>query len=247
MWIRSTNQLTKPGAYNLNFLYKERNVYIMDNHLGAAWAWSQEIDITKTYKIFHIDRHFDLIYCSIDEWLEQIRSFGLDISKCSIDDYMSLQFEQHDVHPNPIQVFRWDNYFSIFLRLYSHTIDSLVFATHKNGVRESEHLQKVWRDVDIWDLPTSISKVIQDEENVRWILNIDIDYFFTGNRNQFQFLTDFYIKELCNEIARCQNRIDVITIALSPDFTNGWPDAIRVAEMLANNLGLSFKFPATKD
>lgn len=245
MWIRSTNQLTKSGEYNLNFLYKERNVYIMDNHLGAAWAWSREIDVTKTYKIFHIDRHFDLIYCSIDEWLEQIESFGLDLSKCSIDDYTSLQFEQHDVHPNPIQVFRWDNYFSIFLRLYSHSIDSLVFATHKNGIRESAHIQKMWRDIDVWDLPTSLSKIIQDEENVRWILNIDIDYFFTGNRNQFQFLTDEYILNICEQINMCRERIDVITIALSPDFTGGWEPAKRVSEIITAKLGLDFKFPSS--
>jgi hypothetical protein len=63
MWIRSTNQLEESGAYNLNFLYLERGVYVMDNYLAAAWARAREIDTSKKYRIFHIDRHHDLIYC----------------------------------------------------------------------------------------------------------------------------------------------------------------------------------------
>jgi hypothetical protein len=45
MWIRSTNQLEESGAYNLNFLYLERGVYVMDNYLAAAWARAREKDI----------------------------------------------------------------------------------------------------------------------------------------------------------------------------------------------------------
>lgn len=245
MWIRSIDQLTKSGAYNLNFLYKEKNVYIMDNHLAAAWAWAHEMDSTKRYKIFHIDRHYDLMYSNIEQWLEEIRSSGLDISKCSIDEYTSLQIEIPDLLDRQVQLFRWDNYLPIFLRLYPNSIDSLVFATHDDGTRDKELVIKDWCDVTIWDVPDNLSYWISREEDVRWILNLDIDFFFTGEEREFQFLTDLYIKRLCSEILKCSDKIDVITIALSPDFTGGWQEAIRISEMIAHHLGLEYRFPGT--
>lgn len=32
------------GTYELNFLFKEDKVYIMDNHLAAIWCWTSELD-----------------------------------------------------------------------------------------------------------------------------------------------------------------------------------------------------------
>lgn len=125
----------------------------------------------------------------------------------------------------------------------NHSINSIVFATHNNGKREAELVMKTWRDIAIWDLPEKLCEIISNDKEVRWILNLDIDYFFTGRGNEFQFLTDLYIQRLCDQINSCRHRIDVITIALSPDFTGGWSHAKRISELIADRLNLSFQFP----
>lgn len=52
MWIRHL-----PADYykqqsdfdNLVFLWKTNNVYVMDNHLAAAWCWMQECNTDTRY------------------------------------------------------------------------------------------------------------------------------------------------------------------------------------------------------
>ena len=64
MWIKELPEnlkQQKSEIANLNFVYKYKNIYIMDNHLAAGWAWLQELDIDKSYNFFHIDRHADLL------------------------------------------------------------------------------------------------------------------------------------------------------------------------------------------
>lgn len=64
MWIRNipNDYMSKDsGVSNLNFLYKEDNIYIMDNHLAAGWCWLQELQPKTSYNFFHLDRHADLI------------------------------------------------------------------------------------------------------------------------------------------------------------------------------------------
>lgn len=241
-WLRASRPLEDSGACNLNFLYKEKNIYIMDNHMAAAWAWAQEIKKGTRYKVFHIDRHYDLLTTELDLWLEEIRHQQIDLTSCTLDDYCSFNYES----PNgdrSIQLFRWDNYLPIFLRLYTGLIDSIVFATHSDGMRDEEAFTKRWMDVNIWELSEKLCDLISNEESAKWILNIDLDFFFTGKGDNYQFLTDTYIQNLCNKIQVCAHKIDVITIALSPDFTNGWEQAMRISEMFSKQLGLGYRFP----
>lgn len=60
-WIYKKHVLDRSGCYNMNFLFNNDKFYIMDNHLAAAWCWSQKIDTSKKYGLFHIDRHYDLL------------------------------------------------------------------------------------------------------------------------------------------------------------------------------------------
>ena len=139
--------------------------------------------------------------CSnLDSWIDHIHESRLDLKACTIDEYTGLKFDIPKVYSQAIQLFRWDNYFPIFLKLYSNSIESLVFVTHDDGSRDENFITKPWRDETIWDLPENFSYWITRDDDYHWILNIDIDFFFTGEENQIQFLTDAYIMKLCQEI-----------------------------------------------
>lgn len=63
MWIRNlpTDYHKQQSDFdNLVFLWKTNNVYVMDNHLAAAWCWMQECDADTRYNFMHIDKHNDL-------------------------------------------------------------------------------------------------------------------------------------------------------------------------------------------
>lgn len=90
----------------------------------------------------------------------------------------------------------------------------------------------------------SKEKGSQYKNNLQWILNLDIDYFFTDDRKGagYQFLTDQYVLNLCREIERALDRIDAVTIALSPDFCGdgrqGWQNSLRIVSLISNHFDL---------
>lgn len=84
-----------------------------------------------------------------------------------------------------------------------------------------------------YDLHTNLAYCINDAER-KWILNIDIDYFFSDNSDgvRYQIFTDEYITNVGVEISKCIDSIEVLTIALSPSFCNGIENSKRVAKLL---------------
>lgn len=63
MWLRSlpADYLEQQSGHdNLVFLWNSDKVYVMDNHLAAAWCWMQKCNEDVRYKFLHIDRHNDL-------------------------------------------------------------------------------------------------------------------------------------------------------------------------------------------
>ena len=94
-------------------------------------------------------------------------------------------------------------------------------------------------DVNIWDLVDNINFWIGEAEIEHWILNIDLDFFFQGNGEEenYRFLTTHYVKMLCRAIKKSSDKIDVISIALSPDFCNGWGPSFDVLHIFEDELG----------
>jgi hypothetical protein len=84
-----------------------------------------------------------------------------------------------------------------------------------------------------YDLDTNLEYWINDADK-KWILNIDIDYFFSDNSDgvRYQIFTDEYITNIGLEISKCIDNIEVLTIALSPSFCNGIMNSKRVAKLL---------------
>lgn len=223
------NQKGTSNTYDLSLLKNDGKVYVMDNHMAAAWCWGQKLDFNQSYNLLHIDKHYDLLEGGTDLAVSTILDSQFEIKNSSISEYCSLRSERG-------QVFRFDNYMTILQKLYPGLFNEKKFATHKAGT-----IPKDWKfyEIQTIDLPTENIKYWIEREKLNWIVNIDIDYFFTQNSNDeyFQFLTDDYIISFAKQLKLVMDRIEVLTIALSPSFCGGIDNANRISEIILYELG----------
>ncbi len=129
------------GTYDLRTLKQDKNIYLMDNHMAAAWCWGKELDQTKSYNILHIDKHYDLLPVSS----EYVNLVEFDIFLMEIDEFIGLK------NSSGKQVFRFDNYLTILDLMYPHLFKKKNFATPKEG-----SLPREWKlyESNIYDLST---------------------------------------------------------------------------------------------
>lgn len=227
---------TKPEnpVYSLNELYNNDKIYVMDNHLAASWCWSKKIRTNNKYNLFHIDRHYDLLNGAVNYWVEKLREQNFDLVKSTIEEYVGAHYLDNRTNSKN-QIFRFDNYITIFDKIFPDLFNKLKFATHEDGTVPDK-----WRDmyeVPFYDLHTNIEHWINETEE-NWIVNIDIDYFFSDSSEgiRYQIFTDEYVKNIGKELSKCLNKIEVLTIALSPSFCNGLENAKRIAKLLLNEI-----------
>ncbi len=134
----------------------------------------------------------------------------------------------------------WDNYLPIFYKLYPDTIEKYIFATHKvsNGIDKIPN-----KEIEILDLHYGLLCMLNEEKEYNWIVNLDIDYYFLNSEldseKYFQFLTDNYILDILDQIKRGMDRVEVVTIALSPEMCGGWDNSIRITKLISNHLNLN--------
>lgn len=234
-WIYRKKQLERSGCSNMNLLFNDGKFYIMDNHLAAAWCWSQKIDMSKKYGLFHIDRHYDLANNLSDAFISMNRDIliGNDFTA-----YLSLKNETGK------RALKFDNYLDTFNRLYPNLIQKVYYATHDDGTdEETTSLASIGKyEPSLWDLENNITYWITDcnKDIERWIVNIDIDFFFQSydDNEYFQFVTLKYIKYVCREIRASLQNIDVITIAMSPEFCGGWGHAFHILRIINKELNI---------
>lgn len=232
--------LSKSGCCNVNFLVHDNKIYVMDNHLCASWCWEQKINPAYHYGIFHIDRHYDLLNNLSDDYLEA--------------NYNLLTGEQFDafISLSGTNGIRFDNYLDVFCRLHPGVLVRAYYCTHRDGSdwhnMSLESISSDATDVNIWDLVDNINFWIGEAEIEHWILNIDLDFFFQGNGEEenYRFLTTHYVKMLCRAIKKSSDKIDVISIALSPDFCNGWGPSFDVLHIFEDELGFKMPFKYRK-
>jgi hypothetical protein len=241
MWIKSPPPgfmaTSKDVSSNdkLNFLFKKNNVYIMDNHLAAGWVWATHLNISKSYNLFHIDQHFDLLDYP-DSMQAEIKDKNISLHEISIEEYLSLK--QPSQLPNDnFKLFRWDNYISNINDIYPSLFNLRYFATHDNDYElEGFITQKIESD----ELINSINKFIGSNNDKQYILNLDIDYFFHSNGTIKQKYDDHYISNLITEIKSNWQNIAVFTICLSPECCGGWKPAIEKTKLICEILKIEF-------
>lgn len=237
-----------PSSHSrLNLLTKERNMFLMDNHLGALWCWLQIIDTSQKYNLFHIDGHNDLAGGAEENIISALN--GENIKDIPL---VELTQRVYQINNHEFQSFRWDNYFKLFKKTYPDLINEYHFATH-----ELRDLGDDWpaHKRDPWETLENLSYYIKNEDrknDIKWIVNIDIDYFFFANQYYgdeecdfpekiYQIFTDVYVKQIAERIIDAYENIEVLTIALSPECCGGWNNAVRIGKIFVEHLG--FEFP----
>lgn len=239
-WIKRPIDIRnkKVGCYNVNLIYKQGNIYIMDNHLAAAYCWLNELNKKENLNFFHIDQHPDLWRNAPIESYERIKNH----TSILLDEFISMSYQRNN---ELIQCFNYGNYILQIQRLFPNWFKKCCFACpdiidDKDLIikYQYDNIQLLGR---INDAVEGFSEFKEDKNN-RWIINIDLDYFFY--HNTLQMLSYEYIHFFCNELREAlekSDKIAIVTIALSPECCGGWDNVIPVANYVAKELGLDFK------
>ena len=242
MWIRNLPdqfQNKESGINILNFLWNHENIYVMDNHLAAAFCWLQKCGQDEAYNFLHIDQHNDFLYnAPINEYAKI-----LGTSKCSLDEYCSVEH-------NGLPLMRWDNYIKSTQQLHPNWFNHNVFSTQKSPVDRITQCiipQMVVDYVDPIDINAELDSLFNEEYHIpysryKWIVNLDLDFFFDKECNKL--FDDEYIVSLANKFKQNKERIQVLTICLSPeccgkDLIEGWSNAICVLDTFMQALAIS--------
>ena len=228
----------RSSTYHLNLLWNQDKFYIMDNHLAASWCWLQKIDTSKQYNLLHIDRHYDLLDSQTDWWIKALKNQNVNLKEIAIPDLLALKYSPDSMPKESFPIFRWDNYLTIMNRLFPNLLVSNIFATHKDGDLIDE---LNINETDAWELQENLSYWLSERNDKKWIVNIDVDYFFTDfEEKYFQLYTDELALRLADELNQVIDRVEVLTIALSPEMCGGWENAERVGRLLTNRLKIDW-------
>ena len=230
------------GYINLNGLWRDGNVFVMDNHRAAAWCWLQTCDRNKHYSFLHIDQHSDLLLDSCKgAWATY--KIAIDNPQLSLDEYLELRHSDRGA-----LAFRWDNYIRPIHGLLPDWFESAYFAyTQEFDIDDNDRrsasgeymgfLGKAIRLTSI-DLLELLKRIPKKTSN-KWIINVDIDYFFA---NDIMAKGYSYLDEFAELLNACLPQAQVLTIALSPSCCNGksisegWKKAIQIFESLKKAL-----------
>lgn len=242
MWIKEPKYpLQYSWSSHLNFLYQSENVYIMDNHLAAAWCWLHHLDAEKSYNLYHIDNHYDLQGDPLSVQ-SQIIDVDFDLQNCSLEAYLNLRQPMREGESTAL--FRYDTYMLNLQQVYNGFFARKYFATQRIGNRKEMFIDPGNGDCEkeAFQLIDQLADDIDGANDNKWIVNLDLDYFFIEREeDHFQHLTDDYIVALCENIKRSKKKIAVITIALSPEFCGGWEKSHRIAKLVSGCLGIDFE------
>jgi len=237
VWIKKPDFPLKNSLDDyLNFLYNSGKVYIMDNHLAAGWSWLNSLNVAEQYNLFHIDRHYDLLEFPLTMNTEVIDK-GIKLGDLTLLQYLDIK---QDLKNNgSVPAFRWDNYIGNLNVVYPNLFKEKFFATQRDGTPLRDFIN---HEMDCFELINNIEYWITETNECNWIVNLDIDYFFTrvGDQN-IQTLSDEYIIELMNRLKKVYDRIVVITISLSPECSGGWRKAIEKCMLICDVLEVDFE------
>ena len=240
-------------CYHEVFLWRAENVFVMDNHKSALWCWLHACEEGRKYNFMHIDRHYDMLECFHDKDLKPLkRNPHLDF-----DTYSNLIRIDDDY-----KVFRWDNYIMAGYVLRPDWFHTNIFLTHKEGytgkswghkpmrIREENPLFMEWSIQQYIEEPSEFLDGFEgDDFKLPWIVNLDIDVFYTAD-SHIQLFSDEYIRKIAEILQRNLERIAVLTIAVSPDCLGGdcmsekWANGFRILKIMSEEITCLKEFVA---
>lgn len=232
-WLVEFQGRNHSTAIKLNFLWREGNVFVMDNHRAALWCWLDLLKDAAEVSLFHVDRHFDALF-SADDYAHFPHD---EFEGLSIDEYLSRGYDNDFFAVTPL--FRWDNYLGLFSEKYRDRVSVWAFATHGKGTPPQGISYAAYEP---WEFPETIGKM-----QGKWIFNLDLDYFFSrlGNNEMGRLFTDEYIREWGRALGLKidDGTVAVLTISLSPECAAGWDGAERALSLVMEGLGMDFTLP----
>lgn len=257
MWIRNlpADYQSQRSFYdNLVFLWKSDNVYVMDNHLAATWCWMQECNADSRYNFLHIDRHNDLGTNTPFDVYKYIKHNQY----LSIDEYTELYWIPEG-EKSQQKAFKWDNYITQCLYLFPQWFQEATFSTRVylgrserekflgaeiHGLSATELLNFIDNNIYVEEDSKLLDEKI-GKESTKWIINLDLDYFYESNDNTcFQLLSDEYISMLAYKLKNIRDQIQVLTIALSPECCRNWDNSLHALNIFMETFeGRPFCFP----
>lgn len=213
-----------------NLLWRDGNVYLMDNHRAALWCWQQHLDLySDPHSLIHIDRHYDALGSNLRKHVQVMP----DLRGLSITDYLGARVKLGDQFP----LFRWDNYLSLYLAAICPKLQTFRCLTRHDG---DKPLFEGMMEPEPQDLPQNFDYLL---ERGRWIVNIDLDYFFCASAADDRFTlmySDAYLKEVFEGLRRAIDLGDVavVTLCLTPsNFTAGWEACIKLSKKIFRAIG----------
>lgn len=257
MWIRHlpADYYKQQSSFeNLIFLWKTDNVYVMDNHLAAAWCWMQECNADSRYNFLHIDRHNDLGTNTPFDVYRHIKHN----QHLSIDEYTGLYWIPEGGISQQ-KAFSWDNYITQCLYLFPQWFQEAAFSTRTflgrserekflgaeiRGLSTTELLNFIDNNIYVEEDIKQLNEMI-GKKSTKWIINLDLDYFYESNDDGFfQLLTDDYISMLACKLRNIREQIQVLTIALSPECCRNWDNSLHALNIFMETFeGRPFSFP----
>lgn len=176
----------------------------------------------------------------------------------SISEYTGLLWT-NERDNSQLKAFRWDNYITQCLYLFPQWFQESAFSTRTflgrserekflgaeiHGLSATELLNyidnNIYVEEDIKQLNEKLGK-----ESTKWIINLDLDYFYESNDDGFfQLLTDDYISMLACKLRNIREQIKVLTIALSPECCRNWDNSLHALNLFMETFeGCPFRFP----
>lgn len=212
-----------------NFLWQEKNIFVMDNHRLALWCWFQMMQKGKRYNLFHIDAHPDMNESAL-------KYFNHDLWSLSLDDYRNAW--QDDIN---MPLFRWDNYIEVFLKNYPELIGQTISATHHLGSGK-----ELAEEVKPYDLVKKLNEIFSGKKFINpypWIFNLDLDYFFSAAPEKMELFADDFIQSIGDSInlGLKNGLIETLTISLSPECCGSWARAEIMLSKFSKALNLTLK------
>ncbi len=240
MWLRNlpnNYEIKESNVWNLNFLWHQNNIYIMDNHLAAAYCWFQECERNEDYNFCHIDFHNDFL---CDASLEEYKQV---LNVKTIDEYCNLR------NNSSLQLFRWDNYIKPMQILFPNWFRHNIFFSERGNVDglTRDLIQEMHiKYIAPINLHNNLAKIFQEApsrpySNLKWIVNLDLDIFF--NDDGERIFDNEFVRSIARTINDNMNKIKVLTICLSPeccgkDRKEGWKQSIDVLNIFCSEISL---------
>lgn len=120
----------------------------------------------------------------------------------------------------------WDVVYSTRTSLGRSEREKLLGATIQS-VSASKLLSYIEDNLQVDEDGEQLNRTI-GRESVKWIVNLDLDYFFHSSDDGYiQILSDQYIRILAQKLRNCKHSINVLTIALSPECCGSWQNTIH--------------------